>query len=285
MAWSGLSLVLVAIHHGYMTTITAQQIKLGQRQLWAAGNYQHVARLIAAGATELVDAAQITAGERVLDVATGTGNAALEAAARGARVTGVDITPELFSVARARAIYAEVPLGLTLGDAEELPFEDGSFDVVISAFGVQYAPRRDVAMAELTRVCRPGGRIAVANWAPESPAGRYIDLMNGGFGLSHADLSPTAWGDPDEVRRLFGVHELQVRTEIRQLRWVFPSLDECIGFFESNFGCAVTARKVLGVKSWNELRGDIGLLFSGLNKATDGTLVLEHEYLLALANR
>ena len=213
--------------------------------------------------------------------ATGTGNVALLAAARAAQVTGIDLTPELFEVAKARAAEQQAQIELVVGDAEDLPFPDGSFDVVLSAFGVQYAPRRETTVAELVRVCGPGGRIAVANWTPTSAAGRYIDLIN--FGLSSDFLSPTAWGDPAELRRLFGSHDLKVNTQLARIRWEFASVDECVGFFEDNFGCAVTARRALALEQWTALRGDMGLLFSGLNGGGDGQLVLEHEYLLALA--
>jgi len=176
-------------------------------------------------------------------------------------------------------------LELVVGDAEELPFPDHSFDVVLSAFGVQYAPGRERTVAELVRVCRPGGRIAVANWTPTSAAGRYIDLINGAFGLSSQMLSPTAWGDSAEVRRLFAAHDLDIETGLGRIRWEFASVEDCVGFFEENFGCAVTARRVLAPQQWVALRGDMGLLFSGLNRADDGRLVLEHEYLLALTQR
>jgi hypothetical protein len=156
---------------------------------------------------------------------------------------------------------------------------------VLSAFGVQYAPRRETAVAELVRVCRPGGRIAVANWTPDSAAGRYIDLINDSFGLSREALSPTAWGASEEVRRLFGIHGLAAETSVERIYWEFASVDDCVAFFEQNFGCAVTARQALSPDRWATLRGDIGLLFSGLNRSRDGRLVLEHNYLLALVKR
>jgi len=268
-----------------MSTITPEQIKHGQRRIWASGHYERIAMLIAQGAEELVALADIGPGEAVLDVATGTGNAALLAAARGARVTGLDLTPELFEIARARAARQGGHVELVVGDAENLPFPDSSFDVVLSAFGVQYAPRRETTVAELVRVCRPGGRIAVANWTPDSAAGRYIDLLNDSFGLSRQAISPTAWGDPDEVRRLFATHDLDAGTTVGRIQWEFASVDDCLAFFEENFGCAATARRTLPPEQWTALRGDIGLLFSGLNRSVDGRLVLEHDYLLALVER
>jgi DNA-binding CsgD family transcriptional regulator len=207
---------------------------------------------------------------------------ALLAATRGAQVTGVDLTPELFDLARARAADRELRVELLEGDAGSLPFADGSFDVVLSTFGLQYAPRREITAAELVRVCRPGGRIAVANWTPASAAGRYIDLINDSFGIPADSLSPTAWGDPEEVDRLFAAHSLSARTHVDRIRWEFASVDDCVRFFEENFGCAVTARSLFTPAHWTALRGDMGLLFSGLNRSENGLLVLEHEYLLAL---
>jgi SAM-dependent methyltransferase len=268
-----------------MSTPTAEQIKQGQRHVWAAGHYERIAELIVRGAERLVELADVRPGERVLDVATGTGNVALLAAGRSAQVTGVDLTPELFEVARERAADQDLDVDLVVGDAEALPFPDHRFDVVLSAFGVQYAPRRQRTAAELVRVCRPGGRIAVANWTPASAAGRYIDLINNRFDVSSRALSPTAWGDPEEVDRLFDGQRMRVSTELDLIRWEFASVDECVGFFEENFGCAATARRVLEPERWATLRSDMGLLFSGLNRSDDGRLVLEHEYLLALARR
>jgi SAM-dependent methyltransferase len=285
MAGGGLGGRVAGRDHRSMSTVTTEQIKQGQRHIWAAGHYERVAKLIEQGAEELVALADVRPGEAVLDVATGTGNAALLAAARGAQVTGVDLTPELFEIARARAARQHSRLELVVGDAEELPFPDGSFDAVLSAFGVQYAPRRETTVAELVRVCRPGGRIAVANWTPTSAAGRYIDLLNDSFGLPRQVLSPTAWGDPDDVRRLFAAHDLNVNTSVERIQWEFASVDDCVAFFEENFGCAITARRTLQPERWTALRGDIGLLFSGLNRSGDGRLVLEHDYLLALVQR
>jgi SAM-dependent methyltransferase len=285
MASGGLGGLVAGDDHRRMNTLTTEQIKLGQRHIWASGHYERIAELIAQGAEQLVALADIHPDEAVLDVATGTGNAALLAAARGARVTGLDLTPELFEIARARAARQDAHIDLVVGDAEDLPFPDGSFDVVLSAFGVQYAPRRETAVAELVRVCRSGGRIALANWTPDSAAGRYIDLINDSFGLSHEALSPTAWGAPEEVRRLFGIHGLVVETSVERIHWEFASVDDCVAFFEQNFGCAVTARQALSPDRWTTLRGDIGLLFSGLNRSRDGRLVLEHDYLLALVKR
>jgi SAM-dependent methyltransferase len=266
MATGGLGGRVARGDHRRMSTITTEQIKHGQRHIWASGHYERIAKLISQGAEELVALADIRPGEAVLDVATGTGNAALLAAARGARVTGLDLTPELFEIARARAARQGAHVELVVGDAEDLPFPDGTFDVVLSAFGVQYAPRREATVAELVRVCRAGGRIAVANWTPDSAAGRYIDLINDSFGLSRQKLSPTAWGDPDEVRRLFAAHYLDAETSVERIHWDFPSVDDCVAFFEENFGCAVTARQTLPPDQWTALRGDIGLLFSGLNR-------------------
>jgi len=139
------------------------------RATWAAGNY--------AAVRDLLGRITITTGQDVLDVTTGTGNTALAAAAAGAHVTGLDLTPELFSTARQRAAAAHVDVRWIEGDAEDLPFVNDTFDHVVSVFGVQFAPRHDVTAAELVRVCRPGGDIGVINWSPAGAIGELFKIV------------------------------------------------------------------------------------------------------------
>src|SRR5215218_10080531 len=141
------------------------ELKRAHRAIWAAGDYAAVAEVIdEAPPRDLLARVRVAPGEEVLDVATGTGNIAIRAAAAGAQVVGLDLTPELFGTARRRADQWRVAVDWVEGDAEELPFEDGRFDCVLSAFGVQFAPRHEIAARELARVCRPGGRIGLVNW-------------------------------------------------------------------------------------------------------------------------
>src|SRR5215217_4861712 len=156
---------------------TVAHLKQVHRATWAAGNYAAVAEMIDdAPPRDLLAKADVRPEQEVLDVATGTGNVALRAAAAGAQVVGLDLTPELFETARRRAESHDVAIDWVQGDADRLPFEDASFDRVLSAFGVQFAPRHAAVARELVRVCRPGGRIGLASWTPSGQAGEPFEL-------------------------------------------------------------------------------------------------------------
>ena len=181
------------------------ELKLAHRATWAAGDYAAVARHIdEIPPRDLLSRMAIQPGQEVLDVATGTGNLAIRAAAAGAVVTGLDLTPELFDTARARAAADDVVVDWVEGDAEELPYEDASFDRVLSAFGVQFAPRHEIVAKELAGVTRPGGRIGLVNWTPEGLIGELFKIMGSYMPAPPAFASPPPlWGSPSHVRRLF----------------------------------------------------------------------------------
>ena len=177
-----------------MTTLI--DLKKAHRATWAAGDYAAVARHIdEAPPRDLLDRVDVRPGQDVLDVATGTGNVALKAAPAAARVVGLDLTPELFAVARQRAEEQGVVVEWVEGDAEELPFADASFDHVLSVFGVQFAPRHEVAAAELARVCRPGGNVGLVNWTPAGLIGELFTIL-GGYLPAPPDFvgPPPLWG-------------------------------------------------------------------------------------------
>lgn len=179
-----------------------RQFKESQKQGWA--NFGPVEALTIPPAARLVRHAQIRSGERVLDVACGTGVVAITAARAGARVTGIDLTPELLHRARENARISEVEIDWNEGDAENLPFSDASFDVVVSQFGHIFAPRPEVAVAEMLRVLRPGGRIAFSTWPPELYVGRSFALM-GKYMPPPPDVpSPMLWGDPQVIQQRLG---------------------------------------------------------------------------------
>src|SRR5919202_6895676 len=202
-----------------MTTTTTEDadraLKSRHRAMWALGSYAAVAREAVAGVGPvLVEACGVRAGDRVLDVAAGTGSAAIPAALAGAHVVASDLTPELFEDGRARAADAGAELEWREADAEALPFEDGSFDVVMSAIGVMFAPHHARAAAELVRVCRPGGTIGVLSWTPEGFIGRLFATMRPFLPPPPPGVQPPPrWGDEAHVRSLFGdaVTDLRAR--------------------------------------------------------------------------
>ena len=170
---------------------------------WALGDYDRIAELVADLGTEVVAAAGVGPGMRVLDVGAGTGNAALPAAAAGADVVATDITPELLAVGERHARDRGLGVRWQVADAQALPFADGEFDVVLSCIGAMFAPDHATTARELLRVCRPGGTVVMANWTPGGGVGRFFRLL-GRYGPPQADgPSPTAWGDPRHVAALF----------------------------------------------------------------------------------
>jgi ubiquinone/menaquinone biosynthesis C-methylase UbiE len=202
-----------------MTTVEADDraLKAKHRALWASGDYAAVAaELIPAFGPELVRASGVQAGDRVLDIAAGSGNAAIPAAEAGAIVTASDLTPELFDAGRRIAASRGVELEWVEADAEALPFADDSYDVVMSSVGVMFAPHHQAAADELIRVCRPGGTIGLINWTPQGFIGNLFKTMKPYAPPPPPGASPAPlWGDEDHVRELFGdrVTNLQLRRQ------------------------------------------------------------------------
>lgn len=267
-----------------MTVIDIQ--KQGAQRLWAEGNYAVVGQLLVEAALRLISAAGIRPGMSVLDVGTGTGNVAIPAAKVGASVTGLDLTPEMLDKAHARARAAGAQVEWVLGDAEQLPFPDESFDVVLSTFGVQFAPDQQRAAAELLRVCRPGGRIGLCCWTPEGVAGRYISLLGRHLGGRSDGRASTDWGCERSVRELFSGSGAELTFERDHVLAAWGSLDESVTFLEDNYGCAITARQMLEPAGrWQSLRSDICDLFASSNQAADGSLLLAEEYLRTIVRK
>jgi len=269
-----------------MTTVT--DLKNVHRATWAAGNYALIAEHIAdAPPRDLLEKMEIAPGHQVLDVATGTGNIAIRAAAAGAQVIGIDLTPELFPVARARSFAARVAIDWVEGDAEDLPYEDDRFDRVTSAFGVQFAPRHAVAAAEMARVTRPGGRIGMVNWTPEGQIGELFRIMGSYLPKPPEFASPPPlWGDEGHVRSLFDGHGVELEFERGLNPWRFPSADEYVEFFATQYGPTVKARERLeGEGAWQDCRAELVAMAERRNEATDGSLLMWSEYLVVTGTK
>ena len=262
-------------------------LKRAHRAMWASGDYPAVAEVIEdAPPRDLLTRMAIAPGQEVLDVATGTGNVALWAAALGAQVVGLDLTPELFVAARARAAASNVVVDWVEGDAEDLPFEDGRFDRVLSAFGIQFAPRHDVVTAELVRVCRPGGRIGLVNWTPSGQVGELFRIM-GRYMPPPPDFAspPPKWGDEDHVRGLFADHPVRVEFAHGFTPWRFARPDDYVRFMETRYGPMIAARNRLTAEgSWDACRAEVLAMAERRNEATDGTLLMQAEYLVTVGH-
>ena len=255
-----------------------------QRSAWSAGDFNRVALAVYEPSVALIEAADPRPGSRVLDVACGSGNAALLAARRFCAVTGLDFVPELLERARLRAEAEGSQIDLVEGDAQAMPFPDASFDTVTSVFGVMFAPDQARAAAELLRVCRPGGTIALANWTPGSWADRLFGTV-ARFAPPPPGLAPPwRWGAPDGLAELLGAGAA-LRTERRVFHQIFRSPDHMIDIFSRNFGPLVDAFAAVGPEGAGELRDALAATIAELDRAGDGTCRVESEYLVALGSR
>jgi SAM-dependent methyltransferase len=232
-------------------------VDTGADATWAGGDYARVGNRWLLTAELLCEAAAIRPGEKVIDVATGTGNTALAAARRFADVTGVDYIPALLENARARAAAEGLDVRFETGDARALAHPDGAFDVAMSTFGVQYVPEQEQAAAELLRVVRPGGRIALASWAPDGFLGELLRLVDRYTAGASGPAAPTLWGTAKHLERLFGPRASALECAERQWRWRFRSAADMIGYFRANFGPLAVAFDVLDAAGRDALTADL----------------------------
>jgi ubiquinone/menaquinone biosynthesis C-methylase UbiE len=250
------------------------------KTMWGAGNYAAVAERIAAVGELVVERAGVAPGMELLDVACGAGNATIPAAREGARVTGLDFSPDLLAIARERAADAMVEIDWVEGDAQALPFDDASFDRVISTFGHMFAPDHQHTAAEMKRVCRPGGAIAVACWPPDGAIGRMYRTTAELVPPPPGGQSPILWGTEDHVRELLGDAEF----ERHEVEWTDESVESYARFMLESFGPLLNARELLGERE-NELDERFRAYLTEENLNDDGTLRFKGEYLLAVVPR
>jgi len=263
-------------------------LKLAHRATWAAGDYPAVAQHIAEHPVRAaLTAAQVRPGTRLLDVATGSGNVALIAAKERAQVVGLDLVPELLDVAHSRALAEGLDVEWVHGDAEALPFADGSFDSVTSVFGVQFAPRHQITADELVRVCRPGGTIGLVNWTPEGLIGEMFQIMGRYLPPPPAfATAPPQWGDESHVRELFAGHGVTLSFTRESNLFAFDSVDAYQTFFEERYGPTIKAQEKLAPEGrWEDCRADLRELFDRMNTATDGSCRIQAEYVAISINR
>ncbi len=265
--------------------IDFEGFKQGQRSTWSAGEYTAVASTIEDAAHALLERLCPRPGEAMLDVATGTGNVAIPAAGMGAEVTGLDLTPKLLEIARGRAEDAGVEVSWVEGDAEALPFPDGSFDRVSSCFGVIFAPRHPLAAAELARVARPGARIAVTAWTPEGLTGQFFKAAAAFAPPPPPELeTPLQWGEEDHVRSLFEPAGANVACERRTVTFIHDSPESWFEYQARTLGPMVMARAALEPQGrWQDLRGQMIDFYTRANEASDGSFRAPAEYLLTVA--
>lgn len=263
-----------------------EALKTRLKATWSAGDFGQIARSYEAGASEFVADLQIARGTRVLDVACGSGNLSLPAARAGAAVTGVDIVPNLVEQARTRAAIEGVRAQFDEGDAETLPYADANFDLVLSMFGAMFAPRPERVAAELIRVCRPGGRIVLANWEPTGFIGQIFKATGAHVSPPAGMPSPLLWGDEATVKSRLQDRIADIRCKRRAMTFVFPfSPPEVVEYWRQYYGPTQKAFAALDEKGQAALRRDLVALWDGHNQAADGTTRVESEYLQVTAAR
>lgn len=261
-------------------------LKTRLRATWIAGDFGQIAKFYEGEAEEFINRLHLKPGTKVLDVACGTGNLALPAARAGADVTGVDIAPNLVEQARENAKRAGLNVKFDEADAEALPYEDASFDAVLTMFGAMFAPRPELVAAELKRVCRPGGFIAMANWTPNGFIGQMFKTISSYVAPPPGMPSPLMWGVEETVRERFGEGISKLEAKPQNIKFAFPfSPAEVVEHFRTYYGPAQKAFGVLDESKQAALRSDLEQLWTANNRATDGTTSVEAEFLEVIATR
>jgi SAM-dependent methyltransferase len=255
-------------------------LKSKMRDAWMAGDFGVIARYAERAEEEFVQRLQLASGTRVLDVACGTGNTAIPAGGAGAHVIGVDIASNLIAQARERAQQAGVTTEFREGDAEQLDFPDAAFDVVISVFGAMFAPRPERVAAELLRVCRPWGTIAMGNWTPAGFVGKMFALSAKHVPPPPGIPAPSMWGDEAVVRQRFGsgAKHIKCARVMCNFRYPFPPAD-VVKLFRDYFGPTQVAFSKLDAKGQSAMAADLERLWNENNQATDRTTLIPGEYL------
>src|SRR5512134_2181969 len=254
-------------------------IKQRQQATWASGDFAVIGTTLQIVGESLAEAADVCAGNRVLDVAAGNGNATLAAARRFADVTSTDYVPALLDKGRERARAEGLGVQFQVADAEDLPFDDGSFDIVLSTFGAMFTPDHARTAGEMLRVLRPGGRIGMANWTPGGFIGRLFRVIGAHVPPPAGLKSPALWGTEAHLTELFGTQAAQIRCERRYFNFRYFSAAHWVQVFRDYYGPTHKAFAALDAAGAQALERDITTLLHLLNTAGSASLVVPAEYL------
>jgi len=261
------------------TAIDLVAVKNKQHLAWSAGDYAVVGTTLQIVGESLCEALDLRAGERVLDVAAGNGNATLAAARRWCNVVSTDYVPTLLERGRARASAEGLSVQFEIADAENLPYSDHSFDVVLSTFGVMFTPDQEKAAVEMTRACKPGGRIGLANWTPNSFIGEIFKKMGMYLPPPVGVKSPALWGTETRLRELFAAQIASMAIERKHFVFRYHSAAHWLEVFRTYYGPMHKAFAALDAAKQDALAVDLIALAEKFNRAIDGTLVVPSEYL------
>ena len=262
-----------------------EALKARQHGAWSSGDYAVVGTTLQIVGEELCEALDIRAGQKVLDVAAGNGNATLAAARRWCDVVSTDYVPSLLERGRLRAAADGLSIKFEEADAEALSFADADFDVVISTFGVMFTPSQDKAAAELLRVCRRGGKIGLANWTPEGFIGQLFKTLGKYLPPPAGAKSPALWGTEARIKEMFGASAASIKAERRNFNFRYRSPEHFLDIFKSYYGPMLKAFAALDAANRNRLGNDLLALIGQMNRAEDGTMVVPSEYLEIVITR
>lgn len=261
------------------TVVDLAAVKNKQHLAWSSGDYAVVGTTLQIVGESLCEALDLHAGERVLDVAAGNGNATLAAARRWCDVVSTDYVPALLDRGRARASAEGLPVQFEHADAEHLPYTDHSFDVVLSTFGVMFTPDQNKASAEMARVCKLGGRIGLANWTPGSFVGEIFKLIGKYIPPAAGVKSPSLWGTEAHLRELFGEQLATINIERKHFMFRYHSAAHWLEVFRTFYGPMHKTFGALDSDKQEALATDLLALAEKFNRATNGNLVAPSEYL------
>ena len=266
-------------------SITYQDIVQNQREMWSAGDFTAIGGLTVLVGELLCEEADLRAGQRVLDVATGSGNTALSAARRWCSVTGIDFVPHLLDTARKRASLELLDIEFKEGEAENIPFPDESFDAVLSTFGCMFAADQQKAANEITRVCKKGGKIALSCWTPDSSFGEFSRLMATYITPPPNTRPPIVWGSKEGIERLFGDRISSLRTSRRTNYIRYPSPQLYLEHSKKYFGPLIKAYESLNEIEQFDLTKSVTEWVGRHNRSADETVLIPTDYLEIVATK
>ena len=254
-------------------------LKTRQQAAWSSGNYAIVGATLQIVGEELCEALDLRGGQRVLDVAAGNGNATLAAARRWCNVVSTDYVGALLERGRMRANADGLSVEFREADAEALPFDDASFDAVLSTYGVMFTPNQDRAAAELIRVCKHGGKIGLANWTPDGFIGQLFKTLGKHLPPPAGARSPALWGTEARIKEMFGPSASHIRAERRNFVFRYRSPEHFVEIFKTYYGPVLKAFAALDATKQDALKQDMLALIKSMNRSGDSTMVVPSEYL------
>jgi len=260
-------------------------VKARQQGAWSSGDYAIIGTTLQIVGEQLCEALDLRAGQTVLDVAAGNGNASLAAARRWCEVVATDYVPALLDRARERAMAERLDISFQEADAEALPFSNGSFDVVVSTFGVMFTPNQDRAAAEMVRVCRRGGKIGLANWTPDGFIGQVFRTIGKHVPPAPGVKSPALWGTRARIAEWFEPHASSIKQTERSFAFRYRSPQHWMEIFRSYYGPVL--KTFAALQPWQQaaLEDDLLALVARFNRAGDGTMVVPSDYLEIVITR